>query len=785
MHLSPSYCAAACASLFRVGLLLALFSVSPANAVTTKTLMDTLYLANAGNVWVGGNYPRTQKFAVGSEDVRVTTVTARIYDFLGSVTPFVNLCDQSGANCQTFTATGPITPGLNTFTGTYTALAGTTVSVVFHCTCSGVDGYGLYFNTGVTAPGITGPTPNGLFHAKAEGELLPAISALSVIEGPVAGGTSLTLTGAYLSDVTDVKFGAISATSFTVVDANTITAVAPAQAAGTVYVTATTPSGTSVARAASRYTYVAAPVSADASSSVPYGANKAPISLNLSGGAATSLTVHASPTHGTLAVLGASVSYTPTTGYAGADSFTYSVSNIAGSSMTATQSIMVASPTISFSPTAPANASFGATYSHSLNSASGGKAPYTYLLASGALPGGLSLSSSGLISGTPTAVGTFLFVVSATDSSTGAGPFSSQSGTLSLTVTAPTLNLSPATLPNAIAGVAYNQAFSATGATAPYSYQITSGSLPAGLTLSSVGVLTGSPTAVGSFSFTVQASDANAFTGSRTHNLVVLPPALSIAPTTLPNGSRGTAYSQTLTASGGNTPYTFAITSGSLPPGMNLTAGTGVISGTPTQSGSYAFTVFVTDSTTGTGAPFLVLRSFTLFVPENSYTAPTSTGTGMATASFTGGGTGCTFTQRRFVGLQAASTAPPAGYAFPQGMFDFVADGCVVDSSLTMTLTYPSTIPANAVLMKFNPNATPQWFPVSASIQGNTITYTIRDGEAGDDDGVKNGRVVDPVALAVPLATASIPTLSEWALMGLALLLAGLGIRQSRRLENP
>lgn len=785
MHLSPSYWAAACASLLRIGLALVLFSVGPANAVTTKTLMDTLYLGHAGNVWVSENYPRTQKFAVGSEDVRVTSVTADVYDSFGSVTPFVKLCDQNEANCQTFTASGPISAGLNTFNGTYTAVAGTTVSVVFSCTCSGGNGYGLYFNTGVTAPGVTGPVPNGLFHAKAEGELLPAISALSVIEGTVAGGTSLTLTGTYLSDVTDVKFGAISATSFTIVDANTITAIAPAQAAGTVDVTAMTPSGTSVARAASRYTYVAPPVSADASSSVPYGANNAPISLNLSGGAATSLAVHASPIHGTLAVFGASVSYTPTTGYAGSDSFTYSVSNIAGSSMTATQSIMVASPTISFSPTALANASFGATYSHSLNSASGGTAPYTYILASGALPGGLSLSSSGLISGTPTAVGTFQFVVSATDSSTGAGPFSRQSGTLSLTVTPPTLNLSPATLPNAIAGVAYNQAFSATGATAPYSYQITSGSLPAGLTLSSVGALTGSPTAAGSFSFTVQATDANNFTGSLAHNLVVLPPTLSVAPTTLPSGSRGTAYSQTLSASGGNAPYTFAIKSGNLPPGMTLTAGTGAIRGTPTESGSYAFTVSVTDSTTGTGAPFSASRPFTIAIPDNSYTGPTSTGTGMATASFTGGGTGCTFTQRRFIGVQAAATAPPAGYAFPQGMFDFVADGCDVDSTLTVTLAYPSAIPANAVLMKFNPNAIPQWFPVGASIQGNTITYTIRDGEAGDDDGVKNGRVVDPVALAVPLAAASIPTLSEWTLMGLALLLAGLGNRQLRKLKTP
>lgn len=214
---------------------------------------------------------------------------------------------------------------------------------------------------------------------------------------------------------------------------------------------------------------------------------------------------------------------------------------------------------------------------------------------------------------------------------------------------------------------------------------------------------------------------------------------------------------------------------------MALSANTGIISGTPTAGGSYTFTVSATDSSTGTGAPFSASRTFTVVIPDNRYTAPTSTGTGMATASFTGGGTQCTFTQRRFTDVKAVATAPPTGYTFPQGMFDFTADSCDVDSTLTVTLEYPSAIPANAVLMKYSPNATPRWFPVNASVHGNTITYSVRDGESGDDDGMKNGRIVDPVALALPLATASIPTLSEWALVGLALVLAGLGAHTSRR----
>jgi hypothetical protein len=70
----------------------------------------------------------------------------------------------------------------------------------------------------------------------------------------------------------------------------------------------------------------------------------------------------------------------------------------------------------------------------------------------------------------------------------------------------------------------------------------------------------------------------------------------------LQNATLGTAYSQTIGTTGGTSPYTYAVTSGSLPPGLSLAGSTGVISGTPTTAGTYTFTINSTDAVTGIGA---------------------------------------------------------------------------------------------------------------------------------------------------------------------------------------
>jgi hypothetical protein len=176
-------------------------------------------------------------------------------------------------------------------------------------------------------------------------------------------------------------------------------------------------------------------------------------------------------------------------------------------------------------------------------------------------------------------------------------------------VPAVTVNPTRPTLHAATVGSKYTQNFTASP-TASYTFSET-GTLPAGLTLSSAGKLSGTPTGAGSFTFTVTATPTTGTAGSRQYTLVV---NLALAPTTLPAASAGDGYSQTITASGGTSPYHFTISSGRLPSGLTLNTTTGVLSGTPLASGTFRFIVKATDSSTGTGAPFSGSRGYTLTV---------------------------------------------------------------------------------------------------------------------------------------------------------------------------
>lgn len=248
--------------------------------------------------------------------------------------------------------------------------------------------------------------------------------------------------------------------------------------------------------------------------------------------------------------------------------------------------------TITLSPTSLPNGTVGTVYPSTTITASGGTSPYTYAVTSGALPAGLALSSGGVLSGTPSAAGTSTFTVTGTDSASHTG-----SQSYLVTVSAVTIILSPATVPNGTVGTAYNSTtITASGGTSPYTYAVSSGTLPAGLTLSSGGVLSGTPTTAASYSFTVKATDSASHTGTRSYSVTVSPSnTLTLSPTTLPNGTAGTAYSQTITASGGTSPYTFTKSSGTLPAGLALSSN-GVLSGTPTTAATSSFTIKATDS---------------------------------------------------------------------------------------------------------------------------------------------------------------------------------------------
>ena len=208
-----------------------------------------------------------------------------------------------------------------------------------------------------------------------------------------------------------------------------------------------------------------------------------------------------------------------------------------------------------------------------------------------------------------------------------------------ITVSCPTITLSPAAgaLSAGTVGTAYSQTITASGGTASYTYTVTSGSLTgSGLTLSSAGTLSGTPTAANSYSFTVSAVDANSCTGAAAYTLNVVCPTITLSPSTLPGGTVGTAYSQTITASGGTAPYTYTVTSGTQTTGLTLSSA-GTLSGTLTAAGGYSFTVSDVDANSCTGSQAYSVTVQTQFSSWQSSYGLSGTLSG-GDASYTGDG---------------------------------------------------------------------------------------------------------------------------------------------------
>lgn len=168
----------------------------------------------------------------------------------------------------------------------------------------------------------------------------------------------------------------------------------------------------------------------------------------------------------------------------------------------------------------------------------------------------------------------------------------------------PLITVSPSTLPVGGFPGAYGPvAISASGGTAPYTFAVTSGSLPPGFTLLPDGTLSGLTAGTGSFNFTITATDANGCMGATNYTLIINPnvcAGIIVNPPALPAGQQNAPYSQVISAIGGTPPYTFSVLPPSnLPLGLALNPVTGLLSGTPLVSGSFTFTVTVTGSGVG------------------------------------------------------------------------------------------------------------------------------------------------------------------------------------------
>jgi hypothetical protein len=268
---------------------------------------------------------------------------------------------------------------------------------------------------------------------------------------------------------------------------------------------------------------------------------------------------------------------------------------------------------ITIQPETLPDAIAGAPYNNVRLVASGGMGPeYEFRVTAGSLPAGMTLSLCGVIQWTPIAPAAMAdrrlaplmvrpsptFTVTVVDKSTQCTGMQTYPQPR---VTCPAITITTPTLPNGNVGTPYSQTIAATGGAAPYTFTLASGSFPPGLTLASAGALTGTPTTVGTYCFSVKTSASGCLGNPVAYTIVIdgaSCPAgtiITLSPPTLPDARTGVPYSQTITASGGTPPYTFAVTSGTLPPGLTLNSATGLVSGTPT-AGVFPLAISATDA---------------------------------------------------------------------------------------------------------------------------------------------------------------------------------------------
>jgi hypothetical protein len=260
---------------------------------------------------------------------------------------------------------------------------------------------------------------------------------------------------------------------------------------------------------------------------------------------------------------------------------------------------------------------YNSAYSSTLSATGGSGKGYTWSLSSGALPAGLSLSTGGVISGTPTATGKFNFKVEVTDSASNTATQS-----LSITVNAG-LSITTTSLPDGYTNTSYSATLAVTGGYSAYSWSSTS--VPSWLNLSTSGVLSGTPTKAGTYNFSVTVTDSILNTATQSFSITV-DAGLSITTNaTLPNGTVNTAYSETLAVSGGESPYAWALTSGSLPTGISSLTSAGVISGTPTATGGFTFTATVTDKVGNTASTTFSITIYAALSFTSATTLPSAT----------------------------------------------------------------------------------------------------------------------------------------------------------------
>src|SRR5450830_1195666 len=310
------------------------------------------------------------------------------------------------------------------------------------------------------------------------------------------------------------------------------------------------------------------------------------------------------PSHGSIPNVDANgdgiVFYTNNGDGATSDTFTLR-DDLAGDIIFTVTVLPPASP-ITVTPASLAAPVIGVSYNQTISS-TGGVAPYTYTLTS-TLPTGMTLSTAGVISGTPTATGVFVFGAQITDSTTPTALTTTKN--YSFTVAAPVLVITPASPPAGAVSQAYSQQFSTSGGTSGYTYVVESGTLPTGLNLSASGLLSGTPTATGTFNFVLKSTDSTGGGGpyaktisiSMTINALPIPTVSSISPTSGPT-TGGTSVIITGTNLTGATAVRFGATNAT---GFTVNSATQITATAPAGTGTVDVRVTTGGGTSATGS---------------------------------------------------------------------------------------------------------------------------------------------------------------------------------------
>ncbi len=563
----------------------------------------------------------------------------------------------------------------------------------------------------------------------------PSGITLSPTSGTIAGGNAETITGTNISGATAIEIGTtaqqqagtpvvllpcpsnVAAAGCFTTNANgslSISSMPSVSAATTVNVTVVT---LGIA-AAAVYTYTSAPAAPTAPTATA-GAGSAtvtwtaPSSNNstitgyvvtpyLNGVAQTPVNYDASTTTRTLTGLTTGASYT----------FTVAAVNAVGTGTASPLSNAVTPYTVPGAPTI-GTATAGdaaATVTWTAPASNGGSAITGYVVTpyiAGVAQTPQTFNSTATTDTvTGLTVGTsYTFKVAAINAA-GPGAASAASGSVTIN-SGPSLTF--AAPPSGEVSIAYSDQLTATGGTGSLTWSVSSGSLPPGVTLnSSTGLLSGTPTTAGTYSFTVQIADTagGIATKAATITIAAVPSLANPAP---PSGQAAVAYSDTLAVTGGTGPYTWSVSGGSLPAGLTLNPSTGVLSGTPTTLGLSTFTVKVTDAD-GLSAT----QSLSLTVMTGPLVITTSSNTSTAVP---GGTVGYTVT----ITNTAASAYSGVAYSIP--LSDVLDDA-----------TYNNDASATAGSVAYSsPNLTWTGNLAAGAVATVTFSVTVKNPDTGND----------------------------------------------------